>query len=582
MSDRRPDKQRTPPERTAASQARGGLSRRQFLSGAAVLAAGLAVPAWPGITDAAAAAGDESGRSGAEAPSSRPNIVILITDQERYPMHWPDNWARDNLPNRHRLARHGLTFDRAFCAASMCSPSRASLFTGVYPAEHGVTEVLQYGSDEPEISQGTLDPGRPNMASVLKSAGYDVQYRGKWHMSKDPTGTLSVQSRRDLGQYGFNGWLTPDAGGDESSAMFGGGTADYDHLTAKQAASFLRRVDPRSSKPFALIVCLANPHDVMGCPKTWFDPCYGSVEPWKGHANYADDYPDCVDQGIDLPPTWDEVLRTNYKPDCQWQSTEMWSVGLEPIRTEQRMREYVNFYAYLHRRSDDEMGLVLDALEDNGDLRDHTIVIRTADHGEMGLAHGGMREKGFNAYEETMHVPLVVSNPLLFPNAVHTDALASTMDIMPTLATLVDAPGPGHYHFRGRDVTPIIRDAVRHPRKPSRRVQDAVLFTTDETIGTRISHKWQQEPMIKQPAHIRCIREQDWKFALYFDPDDPSDPASRRYELYDLAHDSYELHNMADPANTEYYDQAKVDEMYAKLVSRMAATHTTPGEGPAG
>jgi choline-sulfatase len=193
-----------------------------------------------------------------------------------------------------------------------------------------------------------------------------------------------------------------------------------------------------------------------------------------------------------------------------------------------------------------------------------------------------MREKGFNAYEETMHVPLVVSNPLLFPNAVHTGALASTMDIMPTLATLADAPGPGHYHFRGHDLTPIIRDAVRHPRKPTRTVQDAVLFTTDETIGTRISHKWQQEPVIEQPAHIRCIREQDWKFALYFDPANPSDPAACRYELYDLAHDPYELHNMADPANTEYYDQAKTDEMYAKLVSRMTATHTTPGEGPAG
>jgi len=108
-------------------------------------------------------------------------------------------------------------------------------------------------------------------------------------------------------------------------------------------------------------------------------------------------------------------------------------------------------------------------------------------------------------------------------------------------------------------------------------VQDSVLFTTDETIGTRISRKWQKEPVIKQPAHIRCIRERDWKFALYFDPDNPFDPDYRCYELYDLANDPHELHNMGDPANTEYYDRAKVLEMYGKLVERMAETHTTPG-----
>jgi choline-sulfatase len=294
------------------------------------------------------------------------------------------------------------------------------------------------------------------------------------------------------------------------------------------------------------------------------------------HKNYADQYPECVDQDIDLPPTWDEVLRRNFKPDCQWQSTEMWSLGLEPIRSEQRMREYVNFYAYLHRRCDEEMGLVLDALEGNSDLLDRTIVIRTSDHGEMGLAHGGMREKGYNAYEETMHVPLVVSNPVLFPHAVHTDALASTIDLMPTLATLADAPHVGRYHLRGRDLTPVIRDAVRHPDKPTRQVQDSVLFTTDETIGTRVSHAWQQEPVIKQPAHIRCIREQDWKFALYFDPANPDDTTSQRYELYDLAEDPLELSNRGDPANTAAYDGAKVAEMRGKLVDRMAQTHTTP------
>jgi arylsulfatase A-like enzyme len=536
-----------------------GVSRRQFLGGAAALAVGLAIPG----------AADARETQGPGAPSRRPNLVILITDQERYPQHWPEGWAGEHLPNRRRLSRHGLTFRRAFCAASMCSPSRASIFTGVYPAEHGVTEVLQYGTDPDEVSQGTLHPSRRNMARLLKSAGYDVQYRGKWHMSKDPSGTLAVQSRRDLERYGFDGWLTPDAGGDQSSSMFGGGTADYDGLTAGQAASFLRRADPRSSRPFALIVCLVNPHDVMGYPKTWGDPSYSDLQPYEGSENYLDDYPRCVDQGISLPETWNEILRRNHKPHAQWQSTEMWSLGLEPIRSPQKMLEYVNFYAYLHRRSDRDMGTVLDALEANRGLQDRTIVIRLSDHGEMGLAHGGMREKGYNAYEETMHVPLVISSPALFPRPVRTDALASLVDLMPTLATLADVPRRKKWDLRGRDLMPIIRDAVAHPGRPTATVQDSVLYTTDETIGSRPDAP---PEVIKQPAHIRCIREADWKFAMYFDPEHVE---ASQHELYDLRSDPEELHNMAAPDGPDY-DAAKVAEMQEKLDARMVETHTTP------
>jgi choline-sulfatase len=584
MSDRPPEGQATPhatvngsgTDEGSPGRLTGGLSRRRFLGGAAALAAGLALPAWPGVAEAAATEGDEA--RGAEAPSRRPNIVILMTDQERYPQHWPSGWARDRLPNRQRLARHGLTFRRTFCAASMCSPSRASIFTGLFPAEHGVTEVLQYGTDADEIDQTTLHPSRQNMAKLLESAGYDVQYRGKWHISKDPSGTLAVQSRRDLERYHFKGWLTPDAGGDESSSMFGGGDADYDRLTAQQAASFLRKANPRPSRPFALIVSLVNPHDVMGCPKTWMDPSDSDIKPYHGSANYAGDYPHCVHQDIDLPSTWDEIPWENHKPHAQWQSTVMWSAGLDPILSQEKMLEYVNFYAYLHKRSDEDMGLVLDALEADDELQDNTVVIRLSDHGEMGLAHGGMREKAYNAYEETMHVPLVISNPRLFPRAVHTDALASTVDLMPTLATLADVPHPHSWTFRGHDLTPIIRDAVRHPRNPTRRVQDSVMFTTDETIGTKPS-KLLKDPIIEQPAHIRAIREERWKFAMYFDPDHPDDPTKRQYELYDLENDPQELHNMGE-MDSPWYDRAKVEEMQAKLAVRMAETHTTPVAQP--
>jgi choline-sulfatase len=571
----RADAERDPPADAGCGvEAGAGLSRRQFVGGAAALVAGLALPSglmYPAGAEAREAGG-EAEAPGRGRPSRRPNIIILMTDQERMPMHWPDGWCDANLPNRARLARHGLTFDRAFCAASMCSPSRATIFTGVYPAEHGVTEVLQTGTDPDETGQHTLQPSRKNMADLLASAGYDVQYRGKWHMSKDPSGTLLVQSRRELEHYRFRGWLPPDAGSDQSAPFLGGGVAHWDGLTAAQAAAFLASADPRASRPFALIVSLVNPHDIMGYPSTWATPSDADIPPYEGTANYLDVYPECVQQGITMPSTWNEVLRRNHKPDCQWQSTEMWSAGLGPIRSPEKMLEYVNFYAYLHRRSDEDMGAVLDALEGNKGLYDRTIVIRLSDHGEMGLAHGGMREKGYNTYEETIHVPLVVANPRLFPKPVRTAALASTVDLMPTLAALAGAPRRGDWTFRGRDLSPVIQAAVDHPGKPAPGVQDSVVFTTDETIGSRPGVN-PASPLVEQPAHIRAIREADRMFAMYFDP---AGQAESVYELYDLRADPDELHNMAAP-DGPYYDAAKVAEMQEKLAARMAETATTPG-----
>ena len=563
------------PEDASERDQSGGLNRREFIGGAAALAAGLALPALAGPAGAAGAAevaGDDASGGGRGKPSRRPNIIILMTDQERVPMHWPDGWADENLPNRARLARRGLTFTNHFCAASMCSPSRATIFTGVYPAEHGVTEVLQDGTKEENTTQHTLQPSRKNLADLLAAAGYDIQYRGKWHMSKDPSGTLMVQSRHDLEHYRFKGWLPPDAGADQSAPMLGGGTADWDGLTASQAASFLKSADPKASKPFALIVSLVNPHDIMACPPTWEQPSSSDIPPYQGSANYADVYPECVQQGIRLPSTADEVLRDNHKPHCQYESKDMWAIGLGPVLVSpERAREYVNFYAYLHKRSDEDMGTVLDALQGNKGLWDRTIVIRLSDHGEMGLAHGGMREKAYNAYEETLHVPLVVANPKLFPKAVETDCLASTVDLMPTLAGLVDVPKKGDWTFRGKDLSPIIRSLAEDPAKPARPVQDSVLFTTDEIIGSEPKGTW-VGPVVKQPAHVRCIREKRWKFAMYFDPSGDADP---EYELYDLQTDPDELRNMGAP-DGPYYDAAKVAEMQQKLAARMRETGTTP------
>ena len=90
---------------------------------------------------------------------------------------------------------------------------------------------------------------------------------------------------------------------------------------------------------------------------------------------------------------------------------------LGPLRDRRAKLDYVNFYAHLHRLVDAKIGRLVAALggaDDPASLRARTVVVRCADHGEMGLSHGGLRQKTFNVYEETINVPLVISNPVLF------------------------------------------------------------------------------------------------------------------------------------------------------------------------
>src|SRR5204863_6340215 len=124
------------------------------------------------------------------------------------------------------------------------------------------------------------------------------------------------------------------------------------------------------------------------------------------------------------------------------------------LRDERAQLDYVNFYAHLHRAVDEKLGRVLAALgdvADPGSLRSRTVIARFSDHGELGMSHGGLRQKMFNAYEETLRVPLVISNPMLFPGGGATsDGPVSLVDLVPTLLSLAGGD-LGDWVLDGRD-----------------------------------------------------------------------------------------------------------------------------------
>src|SRR5947207_1729179 len=119
---------------------------------------------------------------GQQPPLGGMNIVLFITDQERAIQHFPRGWSRRHLPGFTRLQRNGLTFENAFCNACMCSPTRATLLTGYFTAQHGVKYTLEESMSDQQYPQVELPTGFKNLASVMAAAGYNVVYKGKWHL----------------------------------------------------------------------------------------------------------------------------------------------------------------------------------------------------------------------------------------------------------------------------------------------------------------------------------------------------------------------------------------------------------------
>jgi arylsulfatase A-like enzyme len=183
----------------------------------------------------------------------------------------------------------------------------------------------------------------------------------------------------------------------------------------------------------------------------------------------------------------------------------------------------------------------------------------------------------FNAYEETIHVPLVVSNPILFPQAQETTAFATLSDVVPTLVALAGAQAPERCD--GADLTPVLaacaaaeREAVErapvdlgavldHPA-PQATVADAVRFTyDDDAAGTFL------RDTVPPPNHVRCVREERLKYATYVDP---AGRAASQHELYDLDRDPLELNNLVDRDTGAPRDPAYAADL-VRLRERVAA-----------
>ncbi len=119
------------------------------------------------------------------------NVLLFMTDQQRATQHFPDGWEADNLPGLRRLKANVLSFEQATCNATMCSPSRATMMSGLFPAQHGVKYCLEANMPAPRYPQVEMAIDLPNLGTVMAAAGYATPYKGKWHCTKPATGNTA-------------------------------------------------------------------------------------------------------------------------------------------------------------------------------------------------------------------------------------------------------------------------------------------------------------------------------------------------------------------------------------------------------
>jgi arylsulfatase A-like enzyme len=386
----------------------------------------------------------------------QPDILFIICDQ--LAAHALSCYGGPvQTPNIDRLAGEGIRFTQATCVTPYCSPTRASIVTGRYPHAHGI--VLNCA---PRRQEG-IHPHDITTEKILSDAGYKTHHYGKWHLDGDKLPYYPDMFRpwfeyaekmqpvfdkvrmRDPSTYmNWYKWLLPveidprfqkavDALGDRWN---GRGLAEfitkmgrlklplsqcYDVQVADLTCKRLN--DLRlSSKPF-MITCSFNwPHDPNVVPS----PYYEMFDPDE----------------IKLPAN--HVREERFEKD--------WSCEIVRGLGERGMREFLRIYYGMVKLIDDQVGKVLSALEKTGRM-DGTVIVFTADHGDMMGSHGMVWKSNHSFYEEVVRVPLIIRYPKKFKPQV-SDIPTDSTDLMPTLLELTGKSIPSV--VQGQSLVPFL------------------------------------------------------------------------------------------------------------------------------
>lgn len=337
----------------------------------------------------------------------RPNIVVVLTDQQQGAMLGCAGAPGLHTPAIDRLATEGTRFSRAFCTTPQCSPSRSSLLTGLYPHRTGVR------SNIPDTTFGPpqLPTNLPQLGQVLRDADYQTAYFGKWHL-----GTANNPDT-DPRAYGFAHYVATRLHSQAESE---------DDLAA-EAADYLRAY--RGSEPLLLVASFNDPHGVYALPRVRESLASDSFTP---PASFSDD--------LSGKPSPQRIYRDEDQPA---------DLPLDDATA----RRYLAWYARMVERADGYLARILGAIDDHAALSANTIIVFASDHGDLAGAHR-LPFKGPCMYEELIRVPFLISGPTVVAGAVRHE-LVTLADLFPTLCDFAGIPVPAD--LDGQSLAPLLR-----------------------------------------------------------------------------------------------------------------------------
>ncbi len=432
-----------------------------------------------------AAAAEES----AEAAARRPNIIFLLTDDQR----WDALGCMGNpiieTPHIDRLAQEGVVFDHCFVTTSICMTNRASIFSGQYAARHGIIDFRT------EFTPPQLAETYP---ALLKDAGYYLGFIGKWGVGHPPEGLFDF-----------------DTGWPGQHHFFPERNDPTRHLTAimgEEAIEFLEGAP--DDRPFCLSISFKAPHVQDGDPANfpqWIQDLY---EEFPGGFLY-DPALEPLYRDVVIPPV--PLMEPEHfaaLPDFL-QATENRRRWKWRFATPEMYQRSVKAYYRLITGVDLVVGRIVEALREQ-ELLEDTVILFHSDNGFY-LGERGFAGKWFG-HEESIRVPLVVFDPSLpeRQRGTRRQQFALSIDIAPTILEMAGAVIPEG--VQGRSLVPVLAES---------------------------SHSWREEffyeHLFEHPAIPRSegVRTQRHKYLRYLD----SDPLYE--ELYDLEKDPHEANNLA-------------------------------------
>lgn len=459
--------------------------------------------------------------SAAEADKERPNVLVILTDDQRWDQLSCEGHPFLKTPNMDRIAAEGARFANMFVTTSLCSPSRASFLSGLYAHSHGVVNNF---TDFP------VD--LPSYPRRLQAAGYETAYIGKWHMGE----------QSDERRPGFDYWVTHKGQGEYYDTTFNVNgerkvvKGYYTHRVTDMAIDWLKR---ERDKPFLLILGHKAPHTPFTAEKKYLHIYDEEKIPYPSTAFALEGKPKWIEQRLS---TWHGIYGPlfGFRKDFPDTSPE----GVE------QFAEFVRAYTATIVSVDDSVGRIYEALREMGQLG-NTLLIFIGDNGFF-LGEHGMTDKR-TMHEPSIRVPLLVRYPKLIRPGTVVDQMVLNIDLAPSILEICGEKPLENIH------------GVSWKR-----------LLEGDAKGWRKSwyYEYNYEKQFPYTPNIRGVRTDRWKYIHY--PHGDGKPDRHKAELYNLKDDPGETKNLIDdPAYAKV-----VASLKAELARLMKQADALPDKMP--